>query len=912
MLLGHAKAMADRDSRLSRARSLGIPPIARRDKLNPKDLDDLFRFNVLGRSRLDLTLSGMKKANFDVELYSFKVPPSQITKKEGNIDFRKLKARVRNKYLQLLGASKKGGAASESLQTDLEAGEYLVRVSRRRGKSGYLLQLNGAPISDPTPIPAPTPGPTPPPTPTPTPGPTPLPAPTPLPVPNPTPTPTPGPTPAPAPAPTPGNSLATAFNLSLPSTSATGRVNNDDRRDYYTFTLNGAEDALFEFTGLKKASITLLDSQGQTLSRFTPKTTFDREKFIKPLDAGKYYLLFEQLTVGTTANYSIAASALIDNVANEIPATPSITLNATTQRFSNYVAEGGKRSPVDYYRFSVDATSSLTVELKNLFGNLDVRLGKVGDPQEQWRVFDDASESPPETYGRGTEAFRGKLSAGEYILQVYAPSGQGSTYDLLASLKPIFDQPAISRDINFNGNAQAKNLIDVGNFAFFSANDGTRTSLWRTDGTLTGTERVQDFTSISDIAVSANNTLYFVADGGTGNELWRSNTGGSVNRVTTFTENGGSSDISQVAVVGSRVYFMANPGSGRRFYRTKLNGSGVDDITQVTVNGNNLPLFTDQIRNLTVVGDNLFFIADTNGGESDTELWRIREAGTADRAVEKIDINALESSSPANLTVVNGNTLYLTATRPNLTTFTQERRLVKLENILDDTDDDINDNTGIKAVNINIQGSLTDSTLYLFKGDTANDADDILYLTADVDDGSSRGRELLKLENPLAATSASTATIVRDIAPGNAGSNPRNFAEYNGRLFFTANDGTGEKLWYTDATEGAKSIDVGLLNSADSNSQVAYSNAARLTVVGNTLYLSARSERQGIELWQIRGTTLSLVQDINLVPSEDIPSANNSSSPQQLVSIDGTLYFVADSGPSGLEVWSVTPGEELT
>lgn len=151
------------------------------------------------------------------------------------------------------------------MQTDLEAGEYLVRVSRRRGKSRYLLQLNGAPISDPTPIPAPTPGPTPPPTPTP--GPTPLPAPTPLPVPNPTPTPTPGPTPAP----TPGNSLATAFNLSLPSTSATGRVNNDDRRDYYTFTLNGAEDALFEFTGLKKASITLLDSQGQTLSRFTPK-----------------------------------------------------------------------------------------------------------------------------------------------------------------------------------------------------------------------------------------------------------------------------------------------------------------------------------------------------------------------------------------------------------------------------------------------------------------------------------------------------------------------------------------------------------------------------------------------------------------------------------------------------------------
>ncbi|WAL60172.1 pre-peptidase C-terminal domain-containing protein [Thermocoleostomius sinensis] len=899
--------MADRDSRLSRARSLGVLPIARRDKLDQKDLDDLFRFNVLGRSRLDLSLSGMKKANFDVELYAFRVPPSQISKKEGNIDFRKLKANVRNKYLQLLGVSRNGGTASESLQADLAAGEYLVRVSRRRGKSRYLLQLNGALIPDPTPLPTPLPAPAP----SPTPGPTPLPIPTPLPVPNPSPAPAPNPTPSPPPA--PGNSLATAFNLSLPSALVTGRVNNDDRRDYYTFTLDRAEDALFELTGLKKSTITLLDEQGQTLSQFTPKTSFDREKFIKSLEAGKYYLLFEQQAIGTTGNYSINASVLTDAVSDEVPATPNVTLRTTTQRFSNYVVDGGKRSQVDYYRFSVNATSSLTVEVKNLFGNLDVRLGKVSDPQEQWRVFDDASNSPPETYGRGTEAFRGKLSAGEYILQVYAPEGQGSTYDLFASLRPTFDQPAISRDINFNGNAQAKNLINVGNFAFFSANDGTRTSLWRTDGTLTGTERVRDFTSISDTAVSANNALYFVADGGTGNELWRSTAGGTIRQLTNFTGNGGSSssDISQITVVGSRVYFMANPGGGQRFYRTNLNGAGVEDITQVTVNGRTLPLFTDQIRNLTVVGDHLFFVADTDGGDSDMELWRVRNAGTADRAVEKIDINALGSSNPANLTVVNGNTLYLTATRPNLATFVQERRLVKLENILDDTDDDINDNTGIKAININIQGSLTDSTLYLLKGDAANEADDILYLTADANDGSSRGRELLKLENPVAATSASIATIVKDIAPGNAGSNPRNFAEYNGRLFFTANDGTGERLWYTDATEGARSIDVGLLNSTDNTSQVAYSNASQLTVVGNTLYLSARSERQGIELWQIRGTTLSLVQDINMVPSEDISSANNSSSPQQLVSINETLFFVADNGPSGLEVWSVTPDEEL-
>ncbi|HEY9664393.1 MAG TPA: hypothetical protein V6C65_38605, partial [Allocoleopsis sp.] len=66
---------------------MGFPPINRADKLGGTDLEDLFRFNLTGRSSLDLQLSGFKKANYNVELYAFKQSFGAIPGKYKKLEF---------------------------------------------------------------------------------------------------------------------------------------------------------------------------------------------------------------------------------------------------------------------------------------------------------------------------------------------------------------------------------------------------------------------------------------------------------------------------------------------------------------------------------------------------------------------------------------------------------------------------------------------------------------------------------------------------------------------------------------------------------------------------------------------------------------------------------------------------------
>ncbi len=68
--------------------------------------------------------------------------------------------------------------------------------------------------------------------------------------------------------------------------------------------------------------------------------------------------------------------------------------------------------------------------------------------------------------------------------------------------------------------------------------------------------------------------------------------------------------------------------------------------------------------------------------------------------------------------------------------------------------------------------------------------------------------------------------------------------------------------------------------------------------VSGTLYFKANDGTHGNELWKSDGTPggTSLVQDIN--------PGSGSSSPAYLTDVDGTLYFVASDGAHGLELWT--------
>ena len=74
------------------------------------------------------------------------------------------------------------------------------------------------------------------------------------------------------------------------------------------------------------------------------------------------------------------------------------------------------------------------------------------------------------------------------------------------------------------------------------------------------------------------------------------------------------------------------------------------------------------------------------------------------------------------------------------------------------------------------------------------------------------------------------------------------------------------------------------------------SSPSGLVVVDNTLFFAADDGTHGTELWMSNGTLFitSLVKDIN--------PGNANSSPTGLTDVNGTLFFAADDGTHGVEL----------
>lgn len=155
-----------------------------------------------------------------------------------------------------------------------------------------------------------------------------------------------------------------------------------------------------------------------------------------------------------------------------------------------------------------------------------------------------------------------------------------------------------------------------------------------------------------------------------------------------------------------------------------------------------------------------------------------------------------------------------------------------------------------------------------------------LYFSAD--DGT-RGRELWKSNG-----SAGNANIVKNIRPGSAASDPADLIEYNGALFFTADDGTGRALWSSNGQNASTTM----LTTTD-----VLSEAADLTTSGSTLFFSAATGSHGRELWKTDGTTAGTAAVKNISPGAA------SFSPTELTDVNGTLFFAATEGISNTELW---------
>ena len=189
---------------------------------------------------------------------------------------------------------------------------------------------------------------------------------------------------------------------------------------------------------------------------------------------------------------------------------------------------------------------------------------------------------------------------------------------------------------------------------------------------------------------------------------------------------------------------------------------------------------------------------------------------------------------------------------------------------------------------------------------------------------------------------AQGSVLFKDINPGPASSNLGSdyASDYQGpvvsgnQFFFRADDGThGLELWVSDGTAAGthlvKDIAVGAASAAptlltDVNGTLFFISGGDLyksdgtsagttwlahfseiplqpfDVLNGTVYFAADDGISGVELWKSGGTPASTVR------VADINSGSGDSNPNWLTAVNGILFFAADDGTHGRELWKTT------
>ncbi|BBO35887.1 ELWxxDGT repeat protein [Lacipirellula parvula] len=173
--------------------------------------------------------------------------------------------------------------------------------------------------------------------------------------------------------------------------------------------------------------------------------------------------------------------------------------------------------------------------------------------------------------------------------------------------------------------------------------------------------------------------------------------------------------------------------------------------------------------------------------------------------------------------------------------------------------------------------------------------DEVLYFVAD---DQLHGYELWRSDGTEAGT-----FLVKDISPGKQGGSIYNITLSSGRLFFAASDGVHEReLWSSDGTEAGTAMvkDIRPGASGEINN---------LTPVDGGIYFLANDGVNGRELWKSDGTAAGtyLVKDI--APGV---ARTFSYSVTPLIEVNGRLFFAANDGANGVELWTSLGSEATT
>lgn len=477
------------------------------------------------------------------------------------------------------------------------------------------------------------------------------------------------------------------------------------------------------------------------------------------------------------------------------------------------------------------------------------------------------------------------------------------------------------------------------NKLYFVANDGiSGREVWSTDGTLANTTLFVDLSPGSE-----SSYIEYISKCGP-NLLF--NWGGAL-----FISNGNSAPLTQIKNLQNYPYYFFNNGNITYFFLSNINqreiwrtdgttngtfkildyqfsGHSNDDVSYIDLNSTTTIFTVNSFEHNgqelwktdgTVAGT--FFVKDINPGLQGSFIRNFQKLGasvlmTARTLTEGVEIwktdglntvqvtNTLpddEDSNPQDLQEFNN---YLLFTAENSNAVDRNLYAINSTSSLPSYLSGTNSHEFYPFVNkIYFAGNNTDSELYATDGTNGGTAlvkninttgssspkgfvgmGSYLYFNATTP---AVGAELWKTDGTAANT-----TLVSDLLTGANSSNPRNITNLNSNiLFFADNSFAVTDLWKSDGTFAGttKIIASGFFNPFD--------ESAGLTLYGSHVYFSFNTSlfSSNQELYRTDGNTYSLVKEIR--------PGTNGSNPNKLFVLGATMFFVANDGTHGPELW---------
>ncbi|KAF2511446.1 T9SS type A sorting domain-containing protein [Flavobacterium zhairuonense] len=478
------------------------------------------------------------------------------------------------------------------------------------------------------------------------------------------------------------------------------------------------------------------------------------------------------------------------------------------------------------------------------------------------------------------------------------------------------------KDINPKGNASPSNLFIFNNALYFIADDGVNGfELWISDGTESGTKMVKNISpnssglTFGNQFLILNNNFYFFANNTFNNyELWKSDgTESGTQMVKDINASNNSiTTILKGVSLDNLIIFEVNDGiNGSEIWKS----DGTESGTMMVKNINNTATSSISYDNKFVVFNNeAYFLANDN--VNGTEIWKTN--GTASGTILLKDISEGPSSVWIEKIHVDkaNNKLLFYSTSTNY----PEKKLWVSDGTATGTfklsDVQASNISGIEQsfVSVNNKTYLTGQTekegneLWSTDGTKSGtsffadlnysnssyaskftNVNGNLFFSAN---GKQSGNQLFKSDGTVLGTK-----MIKDINPGyNGMDNLSEMKAINGTLFFSGIDAThGYELWKSDGTENG-TIMVKDINPGNKSSLQNYNDKQSFTVINNILYFSADNGLNGFELWRSDGTESGtyMIKDI---------ATDRSSYPRSFTSLNNTIYFIAND-LTGSALWT--------